>query len=60
MEEEKIKRIIEDVDKFKLIDILSSIYYYYVVIGEYERMLSTAELEYIMHIIYKTKSNYEH
>ena len=56
MEEEKIKRIIEDVDKFKLIDILSSIYYYYVVIGEYERMLSTAELEYIMHIIYKTKS----
>ena len=44
MEEEKIKRIIEDVDKFKLIDILSSIYYYYVVIGEYERMLSTAEL----------------
>lgn len=56
MEEEKIKRIIEDVDKFKLIDILSSIYYYYVVIGEYERMLSTAELEYIMHTIYKTKS----
>ena len=53
---EKIEKIIEDVDKFKLIDILSCIYYYYVVIGEYERMLSTAELEYMMQIIYKTKN----
>ncbi len=56
MKEKDIKKIIEDVDKFKLIDILSCIYYYYVVIGEYERMLSTAELEYMMHLIYKTKN----
>ena len=56
MNEEKIKKIIEDVDRFKLIDILSCIYYYYIVIGEYEKMLSTAELEYMIDMIYKGKN----
>lgn len=55
MLEEKIKDIIKRLDKFKLINVISSIYYYYRVIGEYN-MMSTIELEYIMGLIYQIKN----
>lgn len=54
--EDIIKRIIEQVDQFRLIDIVSSVYYYYRAVGEYTNMISTVELEYIMKFIYQTKT----
>lgn len=56
MEENRIRMIIEQVDKFKLIDILSSVFYYFRVIGEYEEMITPVELEYMINFIYKTES----
>lgn len=60
MEENKelIEKIISELDKFKLIDVISSVFYYYRITGSYDNMLSPAELEYIIDIIYKTKSLY--
>ncbi len=57
--EEKMKKVIEKINKFKLIEIISSIYYYFKVIGDYNNMLSTGELEYIINLIYKTKNTEE-
>lgn len=55
-EEIRIKQIIQEVNKAKLIDTISSIFYYFRVNGEYNKMMLPVELEYIMNIIYNTKS----
>lgn len=58
MEEEKklLKKVISGLDKFKLVDIISSIFYYYRVTGSYIEILTPVELEYIMDLIYKTQN----
>lgn len=56
MKKDEIKKIIERVDKFKLIDIISTIFYYFRIIGEYENSITPVELEYIIDNIYQTES----
>ena len=50
----KILERIKHLDKFKLINIISTIYYYYKITGNYNNMMSTVELEYILNCIYET------
>ena len=49
--ENDLKRIVEKLDKFKLLDVISSIYYYYISTGDYNNMISTVELEYMINFI---------
>ncbi len=55
-EEIRIRQIIKQVNKAKLIDTVSSIFYYFRINGEYNKMMLPVELEYIMNIIYNTRS----
>lgn len=55
-EEIRIRQIIKQVNKAKLIDTISSIFYYFRINGEYNKMMLPVELEYIMNIIYNTRS----
>ena len=56
MEEEiKIKQIIQEVNRVKLIDTISTVFYYFRANGDYENMMLPAELEYIMTTIYNTR-----
>lgn len=57
MEEEiRMKQIIQEVNKVKLIDTISTVFYYFRANGDYENMMLPAELEYIMTTIYNTRS----
>ena len=57
MEEEiRIKQIIQEVNRVKLIDTISTVFYYFRANGDYENMMLPAELEYIMTTIYNTRS----
>lgn len=56
MEKKVLKEIVQEVNKFKLIDIICSVYYFYLAIGDYSNMISTVELEYMINTIYETKS----
>lgn len=55
-EEIRIKQIIREVDKAKLIDTISTVFYYFRANGDYENMMLPAELEYMMTTIYNTRS----
>lgn len=56
MEEEiRIKQIIQEVNRVKLIDTISTVFYYFRANGDYENMMLPAELEYIMTTIYNTR-----
>lgn len=56
MEEEiRIRQIIQEVNRVKLIDTISTVFYYFRANGEYENMMLPAELEYIMTTIYNTR-----
>ena len=57
MEEEiRMKQIIQEVNKVKLIDTISTVFYYFRANGDYENMMLPAELEYMMTTIYNTRS----
>ena len=56
MEEEiRIKQIIQEVNRVKLIDTISTVFYYFRANGDYENMMLPTELEYIMTTIYNTR-----
>ena len=57
MEEEiRMKQIIQEVNKVKLIDTISTVFYYFRANGDYETLMLPAELEYMMTTIYNTRS----
>ena len=57
MEEEiRMKQIIQEVNKVKLIYTISTVFYYFRANGDYENMMLPAELEYMMTTIYNTRS----